>query len=66
MSVLEMVSQGRPLAMLLWQRKTILLYAMRCTGNTPFCYLIHRETRDLRGRNPVILEEDVDLSKALP
>ena len=64
MSVLEMFSQARPLAMLLWQRKTKLLYTMRCIGNTPFCYLIHREIRDLRGRTGT--GRDVELSKALP
>ena len=64
MSVLEMVSQRRPLAMLLLQRKTKLLYTMRCMGNTPFCYLIHRETRDHKESTGT--GRDVELSKALP
>ena len=63
-SVLEMVIQGRSLAMLLWQRKTTLLYTMRYIGNIPFCYLIHRETRDHRERTGT--GKDVESSKALP
>ena len=63
MSVLEMVIQGRLLAMLLWQRKTTLLYTMRYIGNMPLWYLIHRKTRDQRRRAGT--GRDVELSKAL-
>ena len=63
MSVLEMVIQEGLLAMLLWQRKTTLLYTMRYIGNMPLWYLIHRKTRDQRRRAGT--GRDVELSKAL-
>ena len=64
MSLLEMIIQGRSLAMLLWQRETTLLYTMRYIGNIPFCYLIHREKRDHSRR--IGIGKDIELSKALP
>ena len=63
MHVLGMVIQGRSLAMLKWQRKTTLSYTVGYTGNTTFCYVIHTETRDYRGRTGT--GKETKLNKAL-
>ena len=55
MYVLEMVIQGRSLAILRWQRKTTLSYTITYTSNTPFCYVIHTE--------PVIIDDGQEKAK---
>ena len=44
-------------------KKTILSYAMRYIGKTPFYYLIHRETRDHWGSTG--RGKDAELNKRL-